>query len=41
VEFHLDGHRLSGNYALIRIVDEDEDRWLLIKMKNDKAGGDE
>jgi DNA ligase D-like protein (predicted 3'-phosphoesterase) len=37
IEFHLDGRRLSGNYALIR-AGEDE-RWLLIKMK-DGAGNE-
>jgi DNA ligase D-like protein (predicted 3'-phosphoesterase) len=40
VEFHLDGGKLSGDYALIRPGDEEDERWLLIKMK-DKVGGDQ
>jgi hypothetical protein len=32
----LDGQKLQGGYALIRIDDAD-DRWLLIKMEDDRA----
>ncbi len=36
VEFHLDGRKLSGNYALIRPGGEEDERWLLIRMKDRK-----
>ena len=36
VEVWLDGQKLQGGYALIRIDDAD-DRWLLIKMEDDRA----
>ena len=32
----LEGQKLRGGYALIRI-DDAEDRWLLIKMDDDEA----
>lgn len=36
VEVWLDGQKLQGGYALIRIDDAD-DRWLLVKMDDEKA----
>jgi len=36
VEVGLEGQKLRGGYALIRI-DDAEDRWLLIKMDDDEA----
>ncbi|MFP3904934.1 MAG: DNA polymerase ligase N-terminal domain-containing protein, partial [Armatimonadota bacterium] len=33
----LEGEKLQGGYALIRTGGGDDDRWLLIKMKDDKA----
>jgi DNA ligase D-like protein (predicted 3'-phosphoesterase) len=33
-EFHLAGRQLSGNYALIRAGEDEDERWLLIKMKD-------
>lgn len=36
IEVWLDGQKLQGGYALIRIDDAD-DRWLLIKMDDDRA----
>lgn len=44
VEVHLQGDKLDGPYALIRVAaDEDEEpRWLMLKMKaSDKAEDDE
>ena len=37
VEFHLAGRKLMGRYALIRTADEDDERWLWIKM-NEESG---
>lgn len=39
VEIWLDGHKLKGGYALIRTgpADDDNPRWLLIKMNDDEA----
>jgi DNA ligase D-like protein (predicted 3'-phosphoesterase) len=35
VEVFLDGRRLKGNYALIRMEgDEDEERWIMLRMKD-------
>jgi DNA ligase D-like protein (predicted 3'-phosphoesterase) len=36
VEVWLEGQKLTGGYALIRI-DDGDDRWLLIKMDDDEA----
>ncbi|MBD3291795.1 MAG: DNA ligase [Armatimonadia bacterium] len=33
----LEGEKLSGGYALIKTGGGDDDRWLLIKMKDDEA----
>jgi DNA ligase D-like protein (predicted 3'-phosphoesterase) len=33
----LEGEKLSGGYALIQTGGGDDDRWLLIKMKDDEA----
>jgi DNA ligase D-like protein (predicted 3'-phosphoesterase) len=37
VEVWLEGEKLSGGYALIRTGGGDDSRWLLIKMKDDRA----
>ena len=39
IEVRLDGKKLTGGYALVRISDEggDEERWLLVKMDDDGA----
>jgi DNA ligase D-like protein (predicted 3'-phosphoesterase) len=37
VEVWLDGEKISGGYALIRTSSGDGERWLLIKMDDDKA----
>ncbi|MFN2291362.1 MAG: DNA polymerase ligase N-terminal domain-containing protein [Anaerolineae bacterium] len=37
IEIWLEGEKLSGGYALIRTGKEDDSRWLLIKMKDDRA----
>ncbi len=37
VTIWLEGKKLSGGYALIRTGDEDDSRWLLIKMDDEKA----
>lgn len=36
-EVWLAGEKISGGYALIRTGGDDDDRWLLIKMDDDKA----
>lgn len=35
--FWLEGHKLSGGYALIRTGSDDDRRWLLVKMDDDGA----
>jgi DNA ligase D-like protein (predicted 3'-phosphoesterase) len=37
VEIWLEGEKITGGYALIRTGQGDEERWLLIKMKDDAA----
>ena len=37
VEVWLEGKKLKGGYALIRTGKQEDRRWLLIKMKDDKA----
>jgi hypothetical protein len=37
VTIWLEGEKLSGGFALIRTGDEDNARWLLIKMDDEKA----
>ena len=37
IEIWLEGEKLSGGYALIRTGKGDDSRWLLIKMKDDRA----
>jgi DNA ligase D-like protein (predicted 3'-phosphoesterase) len=41
VEFLLDGDKLHGGYALIRIADDEEGNWLLLKMNDEDADGDD
>jgi DNA ligase D-like protein (predicted 3'-phosphoesterase) len=33
----LDGHKLTGGYALTRVATGDDERWLLVKMDDDEA----
>jgi DNA ligase D-like protein (predicted 3'-phosphoesterase) len=35
--FWLDGEKLRGGYALTRIAEGDDERWLLVKMDDDEA----
>ncbi len=35
VKVRLEGEKLRGGYALIRTGDEEDDKWLLIKIKGD------
>jgi DNA ligase D-like protein (predicted 3'-phosphoesterase) len=37
IEIWLEGKKLQGGYALIRTGGSDEERWLLIKMDDEKA----
>jgi hypothetical protein len=37
VEIWLEGKKLAGGYALIKTGKKDENQWLLIKMKDEKA----
>ncbi len=37
VTIWLEGEKLTGGYALLRTGSGDDDRWLLIKMKDDEA----
>ncbi len=37
VEVWLEGKKITGGYALIRTNQGDEERWLLVKMKDDAA----
>lgn len=37
IEIWLQGEKLQGGYALIRTGKADNERWLLIKMKDEKA----
>ncbi len=37
VEVWLEGQKLTGGYALIHTGGSDDDRWLLVKMDDDKA----
>ncbi len=37
IEVWLDGDKLKGGYALIRTGKKSDNRWLLIKMKDDEA----
>jgi DNA ligase D-like protein (predicted 3'-phosphoesterase) len=37
IEVWLEGEKLSGGYALVRTGKGDDSRWLLIKMKDDRA----
>ncbi len=37
VTIWLEGEKISGGYALIRTGGGDDERWLLIKMKDDRA----
>ena len=37
IEVWLNGKKISGGYALIRTGKGDEERWLLLKMKDDEA----
>jgi len=37
VTIWLEGEKLTGGYALIRTGGDDDDRWLLIKMRDDEA----
>ncbi len=37
VEIWLEGKKLTGGYALIRTGKGDDERWLLVKMKDDEA----
>lgn len=37
VEIFLDGEKLKGGYALVRMKDTDNNQWLLIKMRDEYA----
>lgn len=37
VEFFLDGEKLKGGYALVRMKDTNSNQWLLIKMRDEYA----
>lgn len=37
VEVWLDGSKLKGGYALVKMEGREDDQWLLIKMKDDEA----
>jgi len=37
IEIWLEGDKLTGGYALVRTGKGDDSRWLLIKMKDDRA----
>lgn len=37
VSVRLDGEKLSGGYALTRVATGDDERWLLVKMDDEKA----
>lgn len=38
--FWLEGEKLKGGYALTRVDRDGKERWLLVKMDDDKAGAD-
>lgn len=35
--FWLEGEKIRGGYALTRVGDQDDERWLLVKMDDDEA----
>jgi hypothetical protein len=37
VAFWLDGEKLTGGYALIRVARGKQERWLLVKVADDAA----
>lgn len=37
VEVWLEGHKLTGGYALIKMKGREENQWLLVKMKDEAA----
>jgi DNA ligase D-like protein (predicted 3'-phosphoesterase) len=39
VEVFLEGHKLHGRYALIRMADDEEASWLMLKMNGTNAHG--
>lgn len=41
VEVWLEGEKLRGGYALVRIGSGADERWLLIKMRDEEAKEDE
>ncbi len=42
IEVYLQGQKLDGRYAFIRMAnsDDDEPQWLMLKMKDDDGGRD-
>ena len=37
VEVWLEGEKLQGGYAIVKMKDREENQWLLVKMKDEKA----